>query len=144
LTISATEITVKSPVSDQRGNHMHEYDALVVGAGGAGLYAALEASKTGKIAVLSKLFPIRSHTGAAQGGMPLTPSRGETIFPTRMRPLFSLKMLSRLSMILKTGDCPSAAHRTGSSTNGGSEGTRETSVKHRSGEPVMRQTGPAI
>ncbi len=47
---------------------MHEYDALIVGAGGAGLYAALEASNAGKTAVLSKLFPIRSHTGAAQGG----------------------------------------------------------------------------
>lgn len=48
---------------------MFEYDALIVGAGGAGLYAALEASRTGKTAVLSKLYSIRSHTGAAQGGI---------------------------------------------------------------------------
>lgn len=48
---------------------MFEYEAIIVGAGGAGLYAALEASKTGKTAVLSKLFPVRSHTGAAQGGI---------------------------------------------------------------------------
>jgi succinate dehydrogenase / fumarate reductase flavoprotein subunit len=48
---------------------MFEYEALIVGAGGAGLYAALEASKTGKTAVLSKLYPVRSHTGAAQGGI---------------------------------------------------------------------------
>jgi len=48
---------------------MFEYDALIVGAGGAGLYAALEASQAGKTAVLSKLFPVRSHTGAAQGGI---------------------------------------------------------------------------
>jgi succinate dehydrogenase / fumarate reductase flavoprotein subunit len=50
----------------------HEYDAVIVGAGGAGLYAALEASRiSGKsrIAVVSKLLPIRSHTGAAQGGI---------------------------------------------------------------------------
>ncbi len=46
-----------------------EYDAVIVGAGGAGLYAALEASKKAKIAVLSKLYPVRSHTGAAQGGI---------------------------------------------------------------------------
>jgi succinate dehydrogenase / fumarate reductase flavoprotein subunit len=55
-----------------------EFDALIVGAGGAGLYAALEASQaaaasTGAVrprtAVLSKLFPMRSHTGAAQGGI---------------------------------------------------------------------------
>ena len=48
---------------------VHEYDAVIVGAGGAGLYAALEASKTAKTAVVSKLYPMRSHTGAAQGGI---------------------------------------------------------------------------
>jgi len=48
---------------------VHEYEAVVVGAGGAGLYAALEASRFGKTAVLSKLHPLRSHTGAAQGGI---------------------------------------------------------------------------
>jgi succinate dehydrogenase / fumarate reductase flavoprotein subunit len=48
---------------------IHQFDAIIVGAGGAGLYAALEASKTAKTAVLSKLYPIRSHTGAAQGGI---------------------------------------------------------------------------
>jgi succinate dehydrogenase / fumarate reductase, flavoprotein subunit len=48
---------------------VHTYDAVIVGAGGAGLSAALEASKTVKTAVVSKLYPTRSHTGAAQGGM---------------------------------------------------------------------------
>lgn len=48
---------------------IHTFDAVIVGAGGAGLYAALEASQTAKIAVISKLYPIRSHTGAAQGGI---------------------------------------------------------------------------
>jgi succinate dehydrogenase / fumarate reductase flavoprotein subunit len=48
---------------------IHEYEAIIVGAGGAGLYAALEASRKGKTAVVSKLFPIRSHTGTAQGGI---------------------------------------------------------------------------
>lgn len=47
----------------------YEFDALIVGAGGAGLYAALEASRTAKTAVISKLYPTRSHTGAAQGGI---------------------------------------------------------------------------
>jgi succinate dehydrogenase / fumarate reductase flavoprotein subunit len=47
----------------------HEYDVVVVGAGGAGLYAALEASKSARTAVISKIFPVRSHTGAAQGGI---------------------------------------------------------------------------
>jgi succinate dehydrogenase / fumarate reductase flavoprotein subunit len=47
----------------------HTYDAVVVGAGGAGLRAALEASKGLRTAVISKLYPTRSHTGTAQGGM---------------------------------------------------------------------------
>src|SRR5210317_1591602 len=51
---------------------MHEFDAVIVGSGGAGLYAALEASRApsaNRTAVISKLLPIRSHTGAAQGGI---------------------------------------------------------------------------
>ncbi len=47
----------------------HQFDALVVGAGGAGLMAALYASKSVNTAVISKLYPTRSHTGAAQGGI---------------------------------------------------------------------------
>lgn len=48
---------------------IHEYEAIIIGSGGAGLYAALEASQNAKTAVLSKLYPVRSHTGAAQGGI---------------------------------------------------------------------------
>ncbi|AHC16225.1 succinate dehydrogenase flavoprotein subunit [Salinispira pacifica] len=48
---------------------IHEFDAVIIGAGGSGLYAALEASKSSKTAVISKLYPSRSHTGAAQGGI---------------------------------------------------------------------------
>ncbi|WP_084039404.1 succinate dehydrogenase flavoprotein subunit [Demequina sp. NBRC 110053] len=47
----------------------HEYDVVIVGAGGAGMRAALESSQRAKTAVLTKLYPTRSHTGAAQGGM---------------------------------------------------------------------------
>jgi succinate dehydrogenase / fumarate reductase flavoprotein subunit len=47
----------------------HQFDVVVVGAGGAGLMAALYASRSAKTAVLSKLYPTRSHTGAAQGGV---------------------------------------------------------------------------
>ena len=46
------------------------FDAVVVGAGGAGLRAALQLSEAGlSVAVLSKVFPTRSHTVAAQGGI---------------------------------------------------------------------------
>jgi succinate dehydrogenase / fumarate reductase flavoprotein subunit len=48
----------------------HRYDAVIVGAGGAGLRAALEVSQSRQsVAVISKLYPVRSHTGAAQGGI---------------------------------------------------------------------------
>jgi succinate dehydrogenase / fumarate reductase flavoprotein subunit len=47
----------------------HIYDVVIVGGGGAGLMAALYASQNAKTAVISKLYPIRSHTGAAQGGI---------------------------------------------------------------------------
>ncbi|HEY0559864.1 MAG: succinate dehydrogenase, flavoprotein subunit [Mycobacterium sp.] len=48
---------------------VHKYDTIIVGAGGAGMRAALEAGKRSRTAVLTKLYPTRSHTGAAQGGM---------------------------------------------------------------------------
>jgi succinate dehydrogenase / fumarate reductase flavoprotein subunit len=48
---------------------IYQFDTVIVGSGGAGLYAALEASQQSKTAVLSKVYPIRSHTGAAQGGI---------------------------------------------------------------------------
>ena len=47
----------------------HRYDTIIVGAGGAGMRAALEAGQRSRTAVLTKLYPTRSHTGAAQGGM---------------------------------------------------------------------------
>jgi succinate dehydrogenase / fumarate reductase flavoprotein subunit len=51
------------------GVHYHQFDVVIVGAGGAGMRAAIEAGPKAKTAVISKLYPTRSHTGAAQGGM---------------------------------------------------------------------------
>lgn len=51
------------------GIHYHQFDVVIVGAGGAGMRAAIEAGPKAKTAVISKLYPTRSHTGAAQGGM---------------------------------------------------------------------------
>lgn len=49
---------------------MHEHDVLVVGAGGAGLRAAIAAHEEGAdVALVTKLHPVRSHTGAAEGGI---------------------------------------------------------------------------
>ena len=47
----------------------HQFYCVIVGAGGGGLRAALESSKRVSTAVVTKLYPTRSHTGAAQGGM---------------------------------------------------------------------------
>lgn len=47
----------------------HRYNVVIVGAGGAGMRAAIEAAPRARTAVLTKLYPTRSHTGAAQGGM---------------------------------------------------------------------------
>ena len=60
---------------DVMSAQVHVCDAIIVGAGGAGLMAALQASRPDssgaapKVAVLSKLYPTRSHTGTAQGGI---------------------------------------------------------------------------
>ncbi|MFW0108370.1 succinate dehydrogenase flavoprotein subunit [Rothia sp. P7181] len=48
---------------------VHKYDVVIIGAGGAGMRAAIEAGTRARTAVLTKLYPTRSHTGAAQGGM---------------------------------------------------------------------------
>jgi succinate dehydrogenase / fumarate reductase flavoprotein subunit len=48
---------------------MHDFDTVIIGAGLAGLRAAIEASAAGSVAVITKLYPMRSHSGAAQGGI---------------------------------------------------------------------------
>ena len=68
MTTDAT--TNAAPVSTLvDGVHYHQYDIVIVGAGGAGMRAAIEAGPNASTAVISKLYPTRSHTGAAQGGM---------------------------------------------------------------------------
>jgi len=62
-----SETHVETKIVD--GVHYHQYDIVIVGAGGAGMRAAIEAGPGAKTAVISKLYPTRSHTGAAQGGM---------------------------------------------------------------------------
>ena len=56
--------------SDHKAMTIHEHDVIVVGAGGAGLRAAIAAHEEGAdVAMVSKLHPVRSHTGAAEGGI---------------------------------------------------------------------------
>ncbi|MGW6334090.1 succinate dehydrogenase flavoprotein subunit [Nocardia rhamnosiphila] len=58
-----------SETVESRPVQEHRYDVVIVGAGGAGMRAAIEAGPRARTAVLTKLYPTRSHTGAAQGGM---------------------------------------------------------------------------
>ncbi|KAH6565177.1 hypothetical protein BASA60_010007 [Batrachochytrium salamandrivorans] len=63
-------VSNETPISSAYPIIDHTYDALVVGAGGAGLRAAFGLAKEGfKTACITKLFPTRSHTVAAQGGI---------------------------------------------------------------------------
>ncbi len=64
---TAASDTVTAPAGPVE--HHHQFDVVIVGAGGAGMRAAIEAGPNAKTAVISKLYPTRSHTGAAQGGM---------------------------------------------------------------------------
>ena len=65
--MSTTETPEDVKVVD--GITYHQYDVVIVGAGGAGMRAAIEAGPRARTAVITKLYPTRSHTGAAQGGM---------------------------------------------------------------------------
>lgn len=61
--------TTETSVTTKNGVHYHEHEIVIIGAGGAGMRAAIEASQGADTAVVTKLYPTRSHTGAAQGGM---------------------------------------------------------------------------
>lgn len=63
----STHSTEDTVVKD--GVYYHQFDIVIVGAGGAGMRAAIEAGPGARTAVITKLYPTRSHTGAAQGGM---------------------------------------------------------------------------
>src|SRR5262245_61846546 len=59
-----------SGASETMAIPVRKFDAVIVGAGGAGMRASLQLAEAGfKVAVLSKVFPTRSHTVAAQGGI---------------------------------------------------------------------------
>jgi succinate dehydrogenase / fumarate reductase, flavoprotein subunit len=65
MTATAATTTTENDIT----THHHQFDVVIVGAGGAGMRAAIEAGPHARTAVISKLYPTRSHTGAAQGGM---------------------------------------------------------------------------
>ena len=79
----------KTPVLD--------FDAIIVGGGGAGMRAALQLAESGRnTAVISKVFPTRSHTVSAQGGITCAETVGETLDGAA----FASKLVIVLSAIL--------------------------------------------
>jgi succinate dehydrogenase / fumarate reductase flavoprotein subunit len=66
---SLFSLSIQALVKEETHVQTHVYDVIIVGAGGAGMRAALESGTRARTAVLTKLYPTRSHTGAAQGGM---------------------------------------------------------------------------
>ena len=121
----------------------HQYDVVIVGAGGAGMRAALESSKRTRTAVISKLYPTRSHTGAAQGGMARpsrtsrtttgsgtrsTPSRAATTSSTRTPPRSWPRRPSTRSSTWRRWACRSTARPRARSTSAASAGTPATTA----------------
>ena len=85
-----SELEIGGMVSAREFHVLYEkFDAVIVGAGGSGMRASLQLAEAGyKVAVLSKVFPTRSHTVAAQGGVGASPSlrgRGGLVAPVLLR-----------------------------------------------------------
>lgn len=105
----------------------HTYDVVVVGAGGSGLRATLGAAQAGlRTACITKVFPTRSHTVAAQGGISASLGnmgeddwrwhmydtvKGRTGWATKTRSNISAARRPPPFTSWSTGACPSAARK---------------------------------
>src|SRR5579872_1807416 len=70
ITPVAKTVAAAGCIGERRPSGMYEHDVLVIGAGLAGMRAAIEACNAGAdVAVLTKVHPVRSHSNAAQGGI---------------------------------------------------------------------------
>ena len=118
----------------------HRYDVLIVGAGGAGMRAAVEAGPRVRTAVLTKLYPTRSHTGAAQGGMCAALANVEE--DNWEWHTFDTVKPSTRCWISKKWVCLSTAPRRAASISVGSAATPAITAKPRCGGPATPPTGP--
>ena len=92
--VTVFQISRDYPVVD------HTYDAVVVGAGGAGLRAAFGLVEEGfRTAVITKLFPTRSHTVAAQGGINAALGNMEVTLLLSFSRLYSSVLEGRIEML---------------------------------------------
>ncbi|MGR7001057.1 FAD-binding protein [Yinghuangia aomiensis] len=137
---------------------IHKYDTVIVGAGGAGMRAALEASKNSRTAVLTKLYPTRSHTGAAQGGMCAalanveednwewhtfdTVKGGDYLTDQDAAEIMCKEAIDAVLDLEKMG-LPSPGPRKAASTSAASAGTPATTARPRYAGPATRPTAPA-
>jgi aspartate oxidase len=110
----------------------HRYDVVIVGAGGAGMRAAIESTQRARTAVLTKLYPTRSHTGAAQGGMCAALANVEDD-----------NWEWHTFWIWKRWVCPSTAHRRVGSTSAASAVTHATMARPPCVAPATPLTVPA-
>ncbi len=136
---------------------IHKYDTVIVGAGGAGMRAAIESTKRSRTAVLTKLYPTRSHTGAAQGGMAAalanveednwewhtfdTVKGGDYLVDQDAAEILA-KEPSTPSSTWRRWACPSTGPRGPHSTSGGSAATAATTARRRCAAPATRPTAP--
>jgi flavin-dependent dehydrogenase len=111
----------------------HQYDVIIVGSGLAGLRAAVEIGKDAHVAVLTKVFATRSHSGAAQGGIGAALGNEEEDH-WKMRP--------GPFMSWRTWGCHLIVRPKVKSPNALLVDIRAIMVKRRLKEPVMRQREP--
>jgi len=136
----------------------HRYDVVIIGAGGAGMRAAVEAGPRARTAVLTKLYPTRSHTGAAQGGMCAalanveednwewhtfdTVKGGDYLADQDAVEIMCKEAIDAVLDLEKMG-CRSTAPQRAASTSAASAGTPATTVRRRCAGPVTPPTAPA-
>ena len=136
----------------------HPYDVVIVGAGGAGMRAAIESGQRARTAVLTKIYPTRSHTGAAQGGMCAalanveednwewhtfdTIKGGDYLVDQDAAEVMAKEAIDSV-LDLRRWACRSTAPRKGASTSAASAGTRATTASPRCAGPATRPTAPA-
>ena len=137
---------------------VHKYDVVIVGAGGAGMRAAIEAGQRVRTAVLTKLYPTRSHTGAAQGGMCAalanveednwewhtfdTVKGGDYLVDQDAAEIMAKEAIDAVLDLEKMG-LPSTAPPRGVLTSAGSAVTPATTVKQRYAAHATPPTAPA-
>ncbi len=136
----------------------HRYDVVIVGAGGAGMRAAVEAGPRARTAVLTKLYPTRSHTGAAQGGMCAalanveednwewhtfdTVKGGDYLADQDAVEIMCKEAIDAVSTSRRWG-CRSTAPPRAASTSAVSAATPATTARRRCAGPATPPTAPA-